>query len=701
MLSRQSQRYQKTLNLSQAALRKLTRKSWWLVVSVGLAGCAGAKLPANTAAAATVQAETAADPAPAADLPYTPLQLQPAPGVQQAVLDARVAMQGRQWDQLATLMPAAQGDKLVGDYPTYWYLRQQLKDPNAAMPVAAIDQFLANSHDPYLVDQLKANWIVAAARKGDYAMVERIGPVKTGGAQVECARLQAKAVGGKPVSASEALGVFASGRECWSLLNLLVASNVLGWPQLEPMLRDALEINRTGDAQRLADQLFQPAEMASYHALMKNPRHWLARQSEPRSRAQTELVMLALGRLARSSDRDAAAAYIEQHWAHALPASDLQWVWGQFGLMAALDVDSSALRWYRRSGDARMTDNNHAWEVRTELRQARIDWGRVRKAIDKMSASQRAEPVWTYWYGRALAAQGDRAGAAARYQSIAAVLDFYGQLANEELGRPIAIPPAPPPVTAAELAQARADVGLRRGVRLFRLGWRPEAVAEWNFTLRGMSDRQLLAAAELARHEQIFDRVINTSLKTTHEIDFQQRFIAPFEGRVAAKARQINLDPAWVYGLIRQESRFITDARSAVGASGLMQLMPSTARWVAHKIGMDNFSPAVVNDFDTNTILGTNYLSMVLQKLDGSQLLATAGYNAGPRRPVQWRASLPGPVEGAIFAETIPFTETRLYVKHVMSNATYYATMFSGHPQSLKARLGVVSPEPNAKVGMP
>lgn len=668
-------------------------------MSVGLTGCAGAKLPAGTAEAATVQAEAPA--APAVDLPYAPLQLLPAPGVQQALLDARQALQRRQWDQLATLMPVAQGDALVGDYPTFWYLRQQLKDPNAAIPVAAIKQFLADSKDPYLVDQVKANWIVAAARKGDYAMVDRIGPVKTGGAQVECARLQAKAVGGKPVSASEALAVFASGRECWSLLNLLVASNVLGWPQLEPMLRDALELNRKGDAQRLADQLFQPAEMTAYQDLMKNPKRWLARQAVPRSRAQTELVTLALGRLARSSDRDAAAAYVEKHWMHAVPAADLQWVWGQFGLMAALDVDSSAVRWYRRSGTARMTDTNHAWQVRSELRQARIDWGRVRKAIDKMSASQRAEPVWTYWYGRALAARGDRAGAAARYQSIAGVLDFYGQLANEELGRPITIPPEPPPVTAAELAQARADVGLRRGVRLFRLGWRPEAVAEWNFSLRGMDDRQLLAAAELARHEQIFDRVINTSLKTTHAIDFQQRFIAPFEGRVAAKARQINLDPAWVYGLIRQESRFITDARSAVGASGLMQLMPATARWVARKIGMDDFSPSSVNDFDTNTILGTNYLSIVLQNLDGSQLLATAGYNAGPRRPMSWRSKLSAPVEGAIFAETIPFTETRLYVKHVMSNATYYATMFSGRPQSLKARLGVVSPEPNAKASVP
>src|SRR5690606_3943763 len=141
-------------------------------------------------------------------------------------------------------------------------------------------------------------------------------------------------------------------------------------------------------------------------------------------------------------------------------------------------------------------------------------------------------------------------------------------------------------------------------------------------------------------------------LRTEKEVDFTQRFIAPFEGRVTEKARLINLDPAWVYGLIRQESRFITDARSHVGASGLMQLMPATARWVAKRIGMKDFTPSSVNDFDTNTVLGTNYLSMVLGNLNGSQVLATAGYNAGPGRPVQWRSKLSAPVEGAIFAET-------------------------------------------------
>jgi soluble lytic murein transglycosylase len=201
-----------------------------------------------------------------------------------------------------------------------------------------------------------------------------------------------------------------------------------------------------------------------------------------------------------------------------------------------------------------------------------------------------------------------------------------------------------------------------------------------------------MAAAELAREQRIYDRVVNTSERTQEAVDFSQRFIAPFEGQVMAQAQSINVDPAWVYGLIRQESRFIMDARSVVGASGLMQLMPATAKYVANKIGMTDFRPSNVNDFDINTKLGTHYLRMVLNDLGGSQVLASAGYNAGPGRPVRWRSTLTHPVEGAIFAETIPFNETRDYVKSVLSNATYYAAVFSGQPQSLKERLGHIEP---------
>ena len=169
----------------------------------------------------------------------------------------------------------------------------------------------------------------------------------------------------------------------------------------------------------------------------------------------------------------------------------------------------------------------------------------------------------------------------------------------------------------------------------------------------------------------------------------------PFHDTVIRKSREIGLDPAYVYGLIRQESRFIMDARSGVGASGLMQVMPATARWTARKIGLGGFTPDQINDRETNITIGTNYLKLALDDFDGSMPLAAAAYNAGPGRPRSWRN---GPVlEAAAWAENVPFGETRDYVKKVLSNTTTYAAILSGQPQSLKARLGTVGPRDAAQ----
>ncbi|MDB5881403.1 MAG: peptidoglycan lytic transglycosylase, Glycoside Hydrolase Family 23-like protein, partial [Ramlibacter sp.] len=227
----------------------------------------------------------------------------------------------------------------------------------------------------------------------------------------------------------------------------------------------------------------------------------------------------------------------------------------------------------------------------------------------------------------------------------------------------------------------------------------------WNYATNlhksgGFADRELLAAAQFACDREVWDRCVNTSERTKLEFDIDQRFPTPFRDSVVRRAREINLDPAYVYGLIRQESRFIMDARSSVGASGLMQVMPATARWTARKIGLPNFSVDQLNDRETNITIGTGYLKLVLDDFDGSMALAAAAYNAGPGRPRAWRN---GPViEAAAWAENVPFPETRDYVKKVLSNTTTYAALLTGQPQSLKARLGMVGPrdmtrpEPNA-----
>jgi soluble lytic murein transglycosylase len=212
-------------------------------------------------------------------------------------------------------------------------------------------------------------------------------------------------------------------------------------------------------------------------------------------------------------------------------------------------------------------------------------------------------------------------------------------------------------------------------------------VREWNFALRDLAgdDRALLAAAARACAAAVWDRCINTSERTQTQLDLAQRYPMPYREQVLAQARAAGLDPADPYGLMRQESRFISDARSGVGASGLMQVMPATARWTARQLGLP-YSPGALKDLDFNLRIGMAYLRRVLDDFGGALPLAAAAYNAGPGRPRRWREG--APLDAAAWAETIPFSETRDYVKKVLANATVYARLMGNEDARLRQRLG-------------
>jgi soluble lytic murein transglycosylase len=609
----------------------------------------------------------------------------------QAVARAKQAFDAKQWGSLPGLAQQAQGDVLAV-YADYWVAERAVWAAPSVLDVPVAQAFLDKYPGTYMADKLKATWVLAAAQAGAFHKIQSLGEFTWFNKQVRCAKLEAfHMASGQRATAKEALEDFAPGDACWSMLRQFVADGVLSRTDVLPLMKEAIERNHTRTADRLATFALDRASLSRYQAMMQSPGQWVRNYQGQASGDDAWVVAFALARMAREN-LSSTAQYVEQSWAKRLPAEPLGWVWAQMALRSALNLESRAHAWYRRAGNVQLTDNNHEWRVRAALRQPAIDWVWVSQAIDWMPPALQADTSWQYWKARGLQSQGQIDQANAIYQSISPSLSFYGQLALEELGQKITAPAQPPAVTAKELAQATSNPHLQEAIALFRQGWRSEAVPQWNFAIRGMTDRQLMAAAELAREQRIYDRVVNTSERTQDAVDFSQRFIAPFEGQVMAQAQSINVDPAWVYGLIRQESRFIMDARSVVGASGLMQLMPATAKYVANKIGMTDFRPSSVNDFDVNTKLGTHYLRMVLNDLGGSQVLASAGYNAGPGRPVRWRSTLTHPVEGAIFAETIPFNETRDYVKSVLSNATYYAAMFSGQPQSLKERLGHIEP---------
>ena len=621
-----------------------------------------------------------------------------------ALLEMQKAFRKGDRQKLATLLPAARGHVLE-PWAAYWELRARLEE---AQP-AEVDAFLRRFAGTYQEDRLRNDWLLLLGQRRDWDQFADTHPHfrMSDDREVRCYALAIDQIRG---AAGEGAG--AEVLRNWYAIRDVddgcsnAAAEMLAAKKIKPIdvwrkARLAAEANRLRAA-RKAVEIVAPEALAQLREALDAPAKYLTGRATARGRERQELVVLALVRMAMG-DVTGAARMLDSKWGPQLSAEERNWLWGLIGKQAAIALSPDALGYFgNASRDADLTDDMLAWKVRAALRAGQ--WKLVSRTVDAMSPAARGDSAWVYWKARALMASrpGDEDRAAARqlYESIAGTTGFYEQLALEELGERVAPPPAPVPLTEDERAAARANPGLNRGLYAIALGLRTEGVREWNYTTNlhtpgGMGERDLLAAADFACRQQVWDRCINTSERTKGVIDVAQRFPMPFRGSVVERAQGIGLDPAYVYGLIRQESRFIMDARSGVGASGLMQVMPATARWTARKIGLEGFTPEQIYDRDTNITIGTAYLKLALDDFNGSMPLAAAAYNAGPGRPRNWRN---GPVlDAAIWAENVPFTETRDYVKKVLANTVNYAAILTGQPQSLKSRLGLVGPRDMAQ----
>jgi soluble lytic murein transglycosylase len=641
-----------------------------------------------------------------------------APG-DDVVLDAYQAWKQSNRTKLTQLLPQVQGHPLEA-WVAYWELRSRL---DTAQP-QEVQDFFTKYAGTYQEDRLRNDWLLLLGQRRDWASFAAEYPKfrMNDDREVRCYALLVSFISGGPYSrdyvADEVKRLWFAQREAddgcaLAAATLLADANApqrLKADDAWRRARLALDAGRVRAAQQ-AVMMVAPEAAQQFTELNASPARFLTNKVAAFRKVRKEMISLALIKLA-STDIDNAARLLDEKWGPQLSAEERDWVWGVIGKQAALKLSSDALPYYAHvAREANLTDDMLAWKARAALRAPQgPQWPIVLQTINAMSDEARADSTWIYWKARALLARGgdDRHAEATKLlQSIASVRGFYEQLAMEELGQRVAVPPRPVPPTQAEKEAARANPGLNRALYAIALGIRPEGVREWNYTTNlhgvgGMGERELLAAAQYACEREVWDRCINTSERMKTEFDVDQRYPTPHRDAVVKRAQEIGLDPAYVYGLIRQESRFVTDARSGVGASGLMQIMPATARWTARKLGIAGFTPDQLNDRDMNIAVGTGYLKLVLDDFDGSMALAAAAYNAGPTRPRAWRN---GPlVETAAWAENVPFAETRDYVKKVLANTTMYAAILSGQPQSLKGRLGFVGPrdaslpEPNKDI---
>jgi soluble lytic murein transglycosylase len=575
-------------------------------------------------------------------------------------------------------------------YVAYYRLRLQLEDAEPA----AVRGFLGRHAGTLVADNLRVEWLKVLGGREQWELFAAEYPkVVQGDGELHCYTLKARLRAGEREALVEARQLWFSGREvpepCAPLADALVVEGLVSAEDVWVRIRLALEAGNPSVARRAA-QYLPPAQALPEKQLAganDNPQKYLERKPlDLATKAGREMALFALTRLAKGSANQAYYQYSRLR--DQLTDGERAYALGQIAYHAARRQDREALAWFKEAGNAHLSDTQLAWRARAALRAQ--DWAEVLASIEPMSESSAGEPVWRYWRARALKSLGQPAEANALLAPLSTEYNFYGQLALEEIGAAFTVPPADYKAGAGDVRAVEREPGIQRALALYRLGMRTEGYREWLWEIRGYDDRRLLAAAEVARRNQVYDRAIGTAERTVQVHDFDLRYLAPYREVMRTYTAPLNLDEAYVYGLIRQESRFVSDARSSAGAQGLMQLMPSTARWAASKAGMKDFHPSRVVQVDTNLALGTYYLRYVLDLFDGQPVLAAAAYNAGPGRARQWRDARS--MEGAIYAETIPFNETRDYVKKVMSNASYYSAAFGQQWRSLKQRVGIVSP---------
>jgi soluble lytic murein transglycosylase len=687
-------------------------------------------------------------------------------------LAARDAARAGNQERLETLANQVSGHPL-DSYVRYWLLSNRLAKPFSMPQESELNQFISDEAGTLLAERLRADWLRRMARDGDWSYFLQVYPgLQNPDNEMRCQAWNARlATGDRKVLDEIAKGWPAltfTHSACSSAMRQAINQGAVSTDDAWRLFRRRVDTRAPARAKEVLNWL-APGSAKSFDQAVRNPKRTLdctpSKRNPKRtldclpsnfanSRAGREMALVALTRLARD---DVSAAHARfQRISGKFTPEERAHAWGVLALHAAQNHSPEAAAWFRNAGDAPMSATQRAWRVRVPLRDS--DWKVVIAAIDKLNVEERTLPEWIYWRGRALKSLNRANEAEKEFRRIASVANFYGILANEELGNPFD-PRVPHTALAASTAgiaaeaaaeeaieggsaeagsesdpgengnedsgsseenngeaiQAEAGIGagaqpnagataihgpsvdkhpgFQRALALFRLDLRMDAIREWNFALRGRDKAFRLAAAQLAMKNHLYDRAITSAELADPTGAWELRFLTPYREIIEPRVRANNLDLSWVYGVLRQESRFIIPARSPVGAQGLMQVMPKTGKWVAKQLGM-YYHPGLLRDPETNVEIGTGYMRILLDELGDDKVLAAAGYNAGPGRARRWRDSRS--LEGAIYAETIPFEETREYVKHVMTNAVIYASLIEGKPQSLKARLGTILPRVSA-----
>ena len=555
---------------------------------------------------------------------------------------------------------------------------RQLQDLVATSPSAWVRQEAARKLAGY------------HARKGEWEDYRKVA-----GYADHCALLLLALHEGDPAKINQAvqdalLDADVRDQNCMAALQRASAAGFLADRDVWRRIRILIEERKTRDAVRLLGLLKDDkASAATLRNAVNNATGRLLRKKRVRLASRVDQELLAVSALvaamySRTPKRVEQVAARWAEYAELLDADLSTSMWPYVGKWQALNLNFELAR--QSFEQAPLTEHSRlalAWRARTGMRLG--DWRMVAGTIEAMQGEQRTLSAWRYWYAYAWDQLGRRDRARKLMLGVARDFDdYYGLLAKESVGMRTALGARQPRADLME--QLREDADVRMALALGLRNRTKQARQVWKFLLRKLGDAEILALAALASEEGWLLGSINAAdyakaANSSHAL----RFPTPSDHAeaIAERAAKDGIPPEFVYAIIRQESRFNAKAVSSAGARGLMQVMPRTARLVASKHKFTRYNLSRLTLVKPNVTIGVRYMADLSSDYDGDPIRISAAYNAGPTNLRRWLRRSEG-VDRRIFIETIPFTETRLYVKAVLANYHHYGWLLhaEGMPMS-------------------
>ena len=586
------------------------------------------------------------------------------------------------------------------DYVLYPYLEfERIKQHLEVTDTQTLRQFIKMNSPSRLSDNLTVDLIKRLAKQKQWRLLLTYYKEGKGGIISQCLGLEAQLRLNQQKTSQKilekAMQVWLSGRsrprECDALFSILKQKNMLTDEKAWQRITLAMKVGGTTLSRSLAKYTRDKALVNVWTKLRSKPetglKHKRLQQKDTRTR---QVIAYGIKRLARKNPNKARRYWNKFQKSHPFTLAEKSDVESYIGTREALNHNPYALAKLAAIPPRFRSKTGNEWLARLAIRQG--DWNKALNAINAMQTDQQHKDIWQYWKAYAEKRSGRKL--TVNLDKLAKNASFYGFLAADQRQLPYSRLLKKEFNWTPYTPKIKKIPAIQRATELFAVNMPAQAKKEWFWALTTLGKQDKLAAAAYALSIGQPYLAISTVSQTKDWNQTELRFPLEYRNLITQSARKQGIDPAWAYGITRRESAFDAQIVSSANAKGLMQVLPATAKVVARKLGLKNHRTSDLLIPEKNTLIGTGYLKQMLDRFAGNYVKATASYNAGPHRIPRWAPDFS--VDAPRWIESIPFTETRNYVRAVMAYTTIYDFKLNHHKRRnlrLSQRLQKVGPE--------